>query len=186
MSDLGLHLNPRPELGQEKRVWNYTRGWFPKIPVTQDETGNILTRTFSSKYWKSLYNAHTVNYFESELLQERNIEEAIPWRYLGSPRIEAEEEYSLNLEASFLQFMNYHILKEERTDVFALGRGLMERAKYVQEQNMYTPMDNVIKYLDKMVKMQIQGVKQTDFSGGLLRKDIPLITNVRGNAKRPD
>ena len=186
VTDLKLHLNPRPELGQEKRNWSYVRGWFPKIPVTSDETGNIFTQYFNKKYWKSLYNAHTLNYYESELVQERNLEEAIPWRYLGSPRIEAEGEYSLNLETAFLQFMKYHIMKEERTDVYALGRGLMERAKYVQEQNMYTPMNNVIEYLDKMIKMQIQGLKQTDFGGGLLRKDIPLITSVKGNARRPD
>lgn len=82
--------------------------------------------------------------------------------------------------------MKYHIYKEERTDVFALGKGLIEKAKYSGDQYRGMDLKNVIEYLDKAIKMQIQGRKQIDFKGGLFNKDIPIIKTVNGRAERPD
>jgi len=190
ISDLELHLNPQPELGGRKKNWQYKKGWFAKVPITRDELAWWAqipgVQLLSKDYRKNAIQKLTVNHVESELLQERNIDEAIPWRYLGNPEIHAKQEFSKNLEHSFLQFMKYHIMKEERTDVFAFGQGLRQLAKTKQDLRRGRDLSNVDKYLDKAIKVQVQGLRQVDFKGGLLNKDIPIIKTINGNAERPD
>jgi len=157
------------------------------MTVTPDEIGNPITRLKDGRYWSDLRRKYFTSHIESEFTQEDNVEEAIPWRYLGNPEINNNPSlYSHNLEHTFLQFMQYYTMKEELTDVFALGRGIMEYTKNIVDPNKGTTLDNTAKYLEKAIEMQIRGKRETKFDGGLLSKDIPFIRSVRGNAERPD
>ena len=179
-----MHLNPKP--GQNPKVFKYDSGFFFKVGVTDDEMGNPISRLKDPRYWKNLKQKYTKNLTESELTQEDNLEEAIPWRYLGNAEINNSDWYSKNLEHSFLQGMQYYVMKEELGDVFALGRGLMEYTRVKKDSYRGTSMDNVAEYLEKAIEIQIRGRRQTEFKGKLFGKDIPLIRSTRGNAERPD
>jgi len=82
VSDLELHLNPQPALGGRKKEWSYNPTFFAKVPITEDELGWLaqvsVVRNFDKNYRKHIRQSFTVNAVESELLQERNLDEALP------------------------------------------------------------------------------------------------------------
>jgi hypothetical protein len=184
VTDLQLHLEPKP--GEPKKNWEYKRGWFAKVPITEDEMGNAFTKLKDKRFWTQVKRYYFKSYIDAYYSQEENNDEALPWKYLGTEEIDYSDTYSKNLEESFLQSMKYYTMKEELTDVYALGRGLVEYAKLKNDDRTGFNRNNLIKFMEKMIEMQIRGRRQVQFDSGLLKQDIALIRAVDGKIERPD
>lgn len=183
ITNMQLHTQPHPS--KPRTSFTYNRGFFPKMPKTKDEYGPWLGRLFNPAWRNELWYRMFTWRNEDQYFQEFNEDEMIPFRYLGSPVIDQQQNYSLNLEASFLDFMKYTTMKEELEDVYALGMGLRHYLLAKKNPGVKYPK-NVIDYLEIMLEMQIRGRRQRSFEGGLFSRDpgITRITKTKNNGEK--
>lgn len=127
--------------------WTYHEGFFPKVPQSAVEIRQRNKLDFNrAKQW-ALKNF--TNFLETNFDEYSNQYEALPVKYLGSPHIEAEKNYSMNLEGQFDKFMRNMYIKEELDEVHAIGRGLQT---WFENQG---DMKNSIAFLEDHINLDI-------------------------------
>jgi hypothetical protein len=135
------------------RPFEYWRGFMPKVPKAMEEFKSYMDPDYWAEAWKRFSTFYQENQFE----QWSNEIEAIPMKYMGNQRTNTDvNQYSFNVERQFDRFTRAMLYKEHMDEVFALGKGIQWMLSYRDDKRF----SHTIEYLDKAIRMQVQGRTQ--------------------------
>lgn len=176
-----LELANEARADRHNSAFEYTSGWFPKVPKLMEEYGTIL----NPAYRKEMWDRSVKSILEDQYEQAFNYHEAVPMKYLGSDFIDSNQNFSMNAERQFEKFVANMTMKKYLDDVYAFGKGLMYYLEYsrADENNRYT---NTIEYLKTALEMQVRGRKQMEFKPGFLGRQDWSARDTKGNVYAVD
>jgi hypothetical protein len=103
---------------------------------------------------KEAWKRNSTFYIEDVYEGWNNTEEAIPMKYTGSTKMDANVNlFSMNVEVQFDQFVKSYTFKEEMDDVFALGKGIQYAANAKN-------FKNTSGFLETAIEQQVRGRTQ--------------------------
>lgn len=106
------------------------RGMFPKVHKSYDEMrweagkGNTFLGTFTKSYLKYYFKTQLTNFIEDTF--EGGMENThLPVKFMGSVRMENDQNYSVNLAEAFDRFIMYSEYKSQMDVVYAAGKAML-------------------------------------------------------------
>lgn len=131
--------------------FEYYEGFIPKVPRLIEEYGSIFKKERLKEVWRRFSSFYVEDVYEGW----NNTEEAIPMKYMGSPKMDSNPNlYSLNIEHQFDKFMRAYLFKEEMDDVYALGKGIEFQLKAEGK------FDNTASYMSTTIEQLLRGRTQ--------------------------
>lgn len=161
---------------------NYFRGWMPKVPPTFEDVQKKHS-FFSKPFLQYLWNKYTTNYYEAFYDGWYETDEVIPLKYLGGGEIDADNNYSLDVENIMDSFVKQHYYKQHLDEAYAFGLGLNMslKAKEIEKGNKGISFKRTREWIDTSIEQHILGKRQQDLpltQRAMRRRDIDTFRSV--------
>ena len=152
--------------GKRPNPFKYYEGFLPKYMPQIDDIAEKHGGYFNSEVLKFIKNKYTTNYFEATYDGWYNTDEAIPMKYLGNPSIDANQNYTLNLELSIDSFVKQHYYKQHLDSTYTFGQALKLYFQAQANKGQGVTFDNLTAWFDDSINLHILGRKQKEWNVG--------------------
>lgn len=142
--------------------FEFEYGFAPKVVADAKE---ILAREgFGKRYLNKTWDAYQRRMYENYMPHDRTVY-GLEIKYLGSPELDASENYTRNVQTGFDMFMRALLAKEHLDDVYHFAYGVRDAISLQQYENILTREEearnkDLLEYIENRIVTDIQGKRK--------------------------